>query len=503
MLEIFYLIRISLKYIFPFFFIIYLIDNCKIIDLGIFETKVDRNDYIIRDNKYYLKPSLIKKYNYFLKVCKERKLIDKTKYPLLKTPKISVIIPLYNGRHYLDYSLRTIQNQNLKELEIIIIDDCSTDDSLNYVERLMKEEKRIRLIKNYKHRKILYSKSIAALNSNGEFILELDQDDMFIREDLFEIIYKEAKSHNYDLVQFRDFIKEDFFFNRKTRINFGNFHWIPAKNVTYVKKPELKKTLFLKNNNYLLWGLLINSEIYKKAIYKILEFIINYQCIYNEDYISTTIIIMLSKNYKFLNMFGILHLKHKNETSFNFSEKKEFHLSNILFPNYLNDYIIKNNPKDIHLITNYINLNKKNQIKASGLFPKFFEFNIRNIIYNNYLKQSDRKAIFDIFNIQKNQSKLLLSYASFMNNDDFNSIVQFQNSVLNISKGNKNYLTIHTIINKTRLGINNFPYIYINNNSSSIFDINKNINLSLKNNTDKLNRSISPKISIVVYCNEI
>ena len=90
-----------------------------------------------------------------------------------------------------------------------------------------------------------------------------------------------------------------------------------------------------------------------------------------------------------------------------------------------------------------------------------------------------------------------------MNNDDFNSIVQFRNSVLNISKRNKYYLTIHTIINKTRLAINNFPYIYINNNSSSIFDINKNINLSLKNNTDKLNRSISPKISIVVYCNEI
>ena len=234
-----------------------------------------------------------------------------------------------------------------------------------------------------------------------------------------------------------------------------------------------------------------------------MEFIINYQCIYNEDYISTTIIIMLSKNYKFLNMFGILHLKHKNETSFNCSEKNEFHLSNILFPNYLNDYIIKNNPKDIHLITNYINLNKKNQIKTSGLFPKFFDFNIRNIIYNNYLKQSDKKAIFGIFNIQKNQSRLLLSYVSFMNNDDFNSIVQFRNSVLNISKRNKYYLTIHTIINKTRLAINNFPYIYINNNSSSIFDINKNINLSLKNNTDKLNRSISPKISIVVYCNEI
>ena len=81
--------------------------------------------------------------------------------------------------------------------------------------------------------------------------------------------------------------------------------------------------------------------------------------------------------------------------------------------------------------------------------------------------------------------------------------MQFRNSVLNISKRNKYYLTIHTIINKTRLAINNFPYIYINNNSSSIFDINKKINLSLKNNTNKLDRSIIPKISIIIYCNEI
>lgn len=252
-----------------------------------------------------------------------------------------------------------------------------------------------------------------------------------------------------------------------------------------MKKPELKRTLFLNNNNYLLWGLLINSEIYKKAVYKIWEFIINYQYIYNEDYISTTIIIILSKNYKFLNLFGILHLKHKNETSYNCFAKNEYHLSNILFPNYLNDYIVKNNPKDINLITNYINLNKIYQIKASGLFPKFLDFNIKNIIYNNHLKQSDRKIIFDIFNIKKNQSRLQLSYVSFMNYDDFNSIVQFQNSVLNISKRNNYHLNIYTIINKTKLGIINFPYININNNSLSIFDINKKNNFPLKNNTDE------------------
>jgi hypothetical protein len=58
-----------------------------------------------------LKPEIIDKFNSYIKLCRDGKLIDKTKYPLLKTPKISVIIPIYNGGKYLDYSLKTIQNQ--------------------------------------------------------------------------------------------------------------------------------------------------------------------------------------------------------------------------------------------------------------------------------------------------------------------------------------------------------------------------------------------------------
>ena len=57
----------------------------------------------------------------------------------------------------------------------------------------------------------MYSKSIAALNSNGEYIIELDQDDMFIRDNAFQLLYNEAKKYNLDLVQIRDFFKNNFF----------------------------------------------------------------------------------------------------------------------------------------------------------------------------------------------------------------------------------------------------------------------------------------------------
>ena len=111
---------------------------------------------------------------------------------------------MYKGSQYLHYSLRSVQNQKMKEIEIILIDDCSPDNSLTIIKKYMKEDERIRLIKNQINRKILFSKSMAALNCNGKYILQLDQDDLFIRDDAFDILYNEAEKNNLDLTQIRD-----------------------------------------------------------------------------------------------------------------------------------------------------------------------------------------------------------------------------------------------------------------------------------------------------------
>ena len=63
-------------------------------------------------------------------------------------PKISVIIPLYNAKNFLTYSLRSVQNQKMKEIEIILVDDFSKDDTLLLIKKYMEEDPRIRLIKN-------------------------------------------------------------------------------------------------------------------------------------------------------------------------------------------------------------------------------------------------------------------------------------------------------------------------------------------------------------------
>ena len=83
----------------------------------------------------------------------------------------------------------------MKDFEIILINDNSIDGSLNIIQSLQKEDKRIKILNNKKNMGTLYSRSIGALNAKGEFIFPLDNDDLFFNEDLFKSIYNIAINH--------------------------------------------------------------------------------------------------------------------------------------------------------------------------------------------------------------------------------------------------------------------------------------------------------------------
>jgi glycosyltransferase involved in cell wall biosynthesis len=166
----------------------------------------------------------------------------------------------------------------MKEIEIIVINDASTDNTLEILEKLMNEDSRIKLINNEKNRRILYSKSIGALYANGKYILVLDQDDMFITEDAFDILYNNAEKNNLDTLQFRDISLKNFIL--ENNMNYSGM--ILSQNTSYEIKYELKYLMF-KKYNLLLWGLLIKSDLYKRAVIHLWKNIINYKIIHYED----------------------------------------------------------------------------------------------------------------------------------------------------------------------------------------------------------------------------
>ena len=113
--------------------------------------------------------------------------------------KVSVIIPVYNVEEYLRDCLDSVINQTLKEIEIICIDDCSTDCSYNILEEYAKKDNRIILIKNKENMGVGYNRNIGIKEAKGEYIGFIDSDD-YISEDYYENLYNTAKKYNSDVV---------------------------------------------------------------------------------------------------------------------------------------------------------------------------------------------------------------------------------------------------------------------------------------------------------------
>ena len=78
-------------------------------------------------------------------------------------PKISIYMAIYNKSNYLMKSIGSIQSQTLKEIEIIAVNDYSTDNSLMILEELAKNDSRIRIVNNDKNYGLLYSRAMGII----------------------------------------------------------------------------------------------------------------------------------------------------------------------------------------------------------------------------------------------------------------------------------------------------------------------------------------------------
>ena len=85
-------------------------------------------------------------------------------------PKVSIFIPIYNKQKYLKRSINSIQKQTLKDIEIIAVNDCSTDNSLDILREIAKKDSRIKIINQKKNYGLLYSQGNGILNSKGEYL---------------------------------------------------------------------------------------------------------------------------------------------------------------------------------------------------------------------------------------------------------------------------------------------------------------------------------------------
>lgn len=118
---------------------------------------------------------------------------------------ISVIVPIYNTQEYLSKCLQSIINQTYKDLEIILINDGSTDSTLEICKRYSETDKRIKII-NQKNQGVSTARNSALKIAKGDYIAFVDSDD-YIKNNMFEIL-KDSMERNKCDISICDFIIE-------------------------------------------------------------------------------------------------------------------------------------------------------------------------------------------------------------------------------------------------------------------------------------------------------
>ena len=258
----------------------------------------------------------------YIKKCFNGELLNNNSKILSSNTKISTIIPVYNCKKTIKASVRSIQNQNMSDIEIILVNDNSNDNTSLIIQKLAEEDKRIKILNNKKNKATLYSRNIGILNSKGKYIMNLDNDDLFMDFDVFDKIYEEAEKGNYDIIGFNAIDCRNY--NPLiTQMNDALLH--DHKEGLTLYQPELtyfpisRDTKF-KPNDLHVWGRLTKENVYKKAINNFGKNAIGEirnLCFvtWNEDSAMSMALFKYAESYKFIKKYGIFHYKGKSTSS--------------------------------------------------------------------------------------------------------------------------------------------------------------------------------------------
>ena len=343
----------------------------------------------------------LKEINNWISICYKKILIR----GILKStekPKITALITLYNSQDYVHIALTSVQNQLFKDIEILLIDDGSTDNSLNLIQRFQEEDKRIKIIKNKKNRGALYSKSIGILKSGGRYVMLLDSDDLFANENIFNISYYEAIQNKIDIVEFSGY-----------NLNYEYFQLNNVPEIPYylrfkqhnelIQQPDLSYFIYRKLEEFkyrlidgFLWGKCIKSNIFKMSLKIVGSYIYRQKINYGDDRIINFILFKLANSFKYINEYGIIYKLNNNSiTHFN------------SFINNCKDELI-----NIMSLYNYTKNTKESDIVAFEIIFRWNHIIFPGLNINNYqcMKKLINKLLLNKY-IRNEYKEKLLSFS--------------------------------------------------------------------------------------------
>ena len=343
-------------------------------------------------------------YKTYIKDCNNLKIYKKNTQINQKNPYFSIGIPVYNMEKYIEKSILSLINQSFQNIEIVIVNDNSNDNTKNILKRLQKEYENIKIINHYKNLGVYCSRIDSALNSNGIYFLFIDPDDMLLNPYLFEELYKYNLKYNLDLIEFIVYHKEE----GKKKIyfpffhNFNHYHQFKKK---IIYQPELSNILFFKPNTKkysslicrTIWNKIIRKSILFKSIKYIENFFHNFFLITADDTFINIMFFNFANNYTNIKKPGYLYnIRNNSMSRIGIGYKHDIMVSYnyLLYYEFLYNYI-KEFKKDLNFLFYDLKI-------SYNFFLKFKELNstkykLKTIKFLNEVLKDDISSEFKYF----------------------------------------------------------------------------------------------------------
>lgn len=235
-------------------------------------------------------------------------------------PKVSIIVPVHNTEHYLKACVDSLTAQTLTDIEIILVENCSTDNSLALCHELAKSDSRIKVLSINKA-DLSTARNEGVKVAIGEYIGFVDSDDTVL-PDLFKDTYDLATKHDLELVCFSPV---------KVFDNRANKYLFPEDNTVRFLSPKEMTTLNLTDKSpAYVW-----AHLYRRSLFDTLSFPEN---IYYEDRASTFLYTAACNKGAIINKSYYLYYCRQGSISRSFSWKhyRDFAYANLCRLEFIN-----------------------------------------------------------------------------------------------------------------------------------------------------------------------
>lgn len=179
-----------------------------------------------------------------------------------ESPLVSVVMPNYNGERFVSEAINTVLSQTYSNIELIVVDDCSTDNSPEIIENIARADSRVHFIRNTSNCGVSKTRNNGIQLAKGHYIAFLDNDDLWEKDKVERQLLLASKGYlivycSYDFIDEKgELIKKPFIVPPTT-----NFHKMLSSSViscssAFIDAELLKEHLFrtdFYHEDYLLW----------------------------------------------------------------------------------------------------------------------------------------------------------------------------------------------------------------------------------------------------------